>query len=244
MARPPLLVLVPSRERPSNLTRLLGGIAATSAGKTDVLVLVDDDDPTKPQYLEAVHEVGFAWLESGPRPAGIGPLLNVHAVHYASSYQAIGFMGDDHLPQTTLWDALVMEALDDLGATGICYGDDRFQSAALPTAVFLASCIVRALGRMVPHGLLHLFLDDYWLQLGRLLHSIRYLPEVVIEHHHPAATDPATGRPKAPVDPSYVRTNRPELWEHDGTRWRAYQQAGQVHRDAAVVTAHCLGEAV
>jgi hypothetical protein len=232
MAVPPLLVLVPSRGRPGNVIRLLDGVSATSAGACDLVVCVDDDDPTRADYVDALARVGFGWLEVGPRD-GIGPLLNRHAPRYALRYQAVGFMGDDHLPQTARWDRRVMAALDELAPAGIVYGDDRFQSAALPTAVFMSSCIVRALGFMVPPGQLHLYLDDYWAQLGRLLGRLRYLPDVVIEHLHPAAG-------KAPTDEGYVRTNHPSLWAHDGDAWRAYQAAGHVGRDARRVVEWCL----
>ena len=230
----PLLVLVPSRGRPGNVARLLNGIAETSAGQCDVVVLVDEDDPTRPDYLEAVQDVGFAWLEAGPPTGGggmTGP-LNRGALAYAGSYRALGFMGDDHLPRTASWDKQIMAALREQGAAAIVYGDDLFQRANLPTAVFMGSCIVDALGWMAPPALRHFYLDNYWMQLGVKLGRLRYLPSVVIEHLHPAAFG------KAPHDAEYGRTG--PMMALDQGPWEAYVQGGGIDADAARVRANCI----
>lgn len=226
-----LLVVVPSRGRPHNIVRLLDAVANTSSGRADVLVAVDDDDPAKGDYLEAVHEVGFAWMEAGPR-TGLGPTLNRHAAQYAGSYTAVGFMGDDHCPRTPAWDALVLSALYELGA-GWVYGDDRLQGQALPTAVFLSSCIVQALGWMTPPGLGHYYLDNAWLAMGRRTGRIRYLPHVVIEHLHPVAG-------KAGPDATYSEAQ--QRWERaDEAGFRAWVME-RLEADTEQVLAACVNK--
>jgi hypothetical protein len=224
-----LLVVVPSRGRPHNLTRLLDGIASTMTGSADVLVAVDDDDPRKDDYLEAVQDVGFAWLEAGPRQ-GLGPTLNRHVAAYGPSYQAVGFMGDDHLPRTIAWDTLVLAALAELG-TGWVYGDDKLQGAALPTAVFMTSCIPQALGWVTPPGLVHYYLDNAWLALGRRLGRIRYLPHVVIEHLHPVLR-------KAPMDATY-REAQAAYEAKDEAAFRAWVME-RLEGDTERVLQHCV----
>src|SRR5215217_8262719 len=161
-----LLVVCPTRGRPHNIARLIDAWASTATPElgAQLLVAVDDDDPAKPDYLEVVHEVGFAWLEAGPRPTvpGMTEVLNRYAVRYAGSYQALGFMGDDHQPASDGWDRRVLAALEELG-TGIVYGDDRFQRENLPTSAFMTSDIIRALGWMAPPELGHLWVDNAWL---------------------------------------------------------------------------------
>jgi hypothetical protein len=228
---PELLVIVPSRGRPGNVGRLLGAVAATMDGHAQVLVAIDNDDPTQPAYLEAAAEVGFAWLEAGPH-LGLGPTLNSYARRYAGQYQAIGFMGDDHLPRTAAWDTLVLAALAELGPAGMCYGDDRLQGPNLPTAVFVGSCLIEGLGWLVPPTLRHLYVDNYWLALGRRLGTIRYLPGVVVEHLHPAAR-------KAPWDAGYQEVNSADAYARDGAAWQAWA-LNHLADDAARVRRHCL----
>ncbi len=215
---PELLVIVPSRGRPGNVGRLIHGWAETATPelRTDLLVAVDDDDPTRPDYLEQVAEVGFAWLEVGPRgPGGMGAILNRYAVAYAGSYRYLGFMGDDHLPVTPGWDGRLHHVLG-LWPTTMVYADDLLQRALLPTAVFLTSNIVQALGWMVPPGLRHLYIDNAWKDLGLACHILNYLPDVVIEHVHPVAQ-------KAAWDAGYARVNHPDLDAQDRAAYLAWR---------------------
>ena len=229
-----LLVIVPSRSRPANIARLIDGWASTATPElaASLLVAVDDDDPAKHDYLEAVHGVGFAWLEAGER-VGLGGTLNRHASRYAGSYDAVGFMGDDHLPVSLGWDAAVLDALAMLDGGGLVYANDRFQGPALPTAVFVSSCLIDALGFMVPPTMRHLYLDNYWLELGLRLDRIRYLPDVVIEHVHPAAG-------KADDDWLYAENNSPERWAADSAAWQEWRTQ-RLDGDVARIRESCRG---
>lgn len=213
-----LLVIVPTRGRPQNISRLIDAWAETSAGVAQLLVAVDDDDPAKLDYLSVVLPTGFAWLEAAPRPdgGGMGPVLNRYATRYAGSYRALGFLGDDHVPRSGGWDRLIVKALSELG-TGIVYGDDLFQRQNLPTAVFMTADIVRTLGWMSPPELRHLWIDNAWMDLGRAAGCLRYLPDVVIEHVHPAAA-------KAAMDDGYRRVNSPTQNTEDFAAYRAWCQ--------------------
>ena len=183
-----LLVIVPSRGRPQNAERLLSAWTQTEA-TADLLFAVDDDDPTLGQYLELTENVYV-----GPR-IKIGPTLNVVASKYASEYEAIGFMGDDHLPRTPRWDSILMNTLNEFG-TGIVYGNDLLQGETIPTAVFMTSDIVRVLGYFCPPKLLHMYLDNAWKEWGLGGECLKYLPDVIIEHMHP-------GNGKAQFDSIY-----------------------------------------
>lgn len=209
-----LLVIVPSRGRPANITDLAACWPATGA-TADLLVVTDDDDPAPYQVPDWVrHEIG-------PRRR-LGPTLNAAAVANADRYRLVGFMGDDHRPRTPGWDEIVSDEFDRLG-TGIVYGNDLLQGQNLPTAVFMSASIVTALGRMVPDGLVHLFLDNYWADLGRELDALSYLPEVVIEHLHPAAS-------KAASDAGYVESN--SWWGHDQRAYSQFVAEGGLVADA------------
>jgi hypothetical protein len=109
------------------------------------------------------------------------------------------------------------------------YGDDLLQGERLPTAVFMSPSIVRTLGWMVPPGMIHLYLDDVWRELGKAVGCLRYHPEIVIEHMHPGAN-------KAGWDPIYLESNSPELYAHDSALYQQWMD-NQRHEDAAKLRA-------
>ncbi|MEV6504774.1 hypothetical protein AB0M61_01465 [Streptomyces sp. NPDC051642] len=220
-----LTVLVPTRGRPQNLARLWQAFTATCQADTRLLACVDDDDPELPAY-EAVHQAAYSdgsasaddprfLLRVGPR-IRLGPTLNAAALPVAEFADAIGFLGDDHLPRTVGWDGRYLEELERLG-TGLVYGNDLIQGAALPTQVAMTSDIILATGHMVPPGMIHLWLDNAWLALGQALDAITYLPDVTVEHLHPIA-----GR--AQWDAGYQECNTDALSSADRAVFEAWQQ--------------------
>lgn len=230
-----LLVIVPSRDRPGNIAELLATWRATTTGTARLLVAVDDDDPSLAAYrglaiLPDGHETGME-LVVGARE-GLGPTLNRLAVERAQHHFAIGFMGDDHRPRTPGWDAAMDAALREMG-TGLVYGNDLFQREALPTAVAMTSDIIQTLGYMHPPGLIHLFLDNYWLGLGQQLGRIRYLPDVVIEHVHPLAKT-------AEWDAGYREVNSTAMYARDHAtflRWVREDSAAAVAKLREMIAA-------
>ena len=110
------------------------------------------------------------------------------------------------------------------------YGNDLLQGENLPTQVAMTSDIVRALGYMCPPTLTHLFVDNFWLSLGRTADCIRYLPDVVVEHMHPAAG-------KAEWTPGHMRVNTHAMKNRDEDAFRDYVEAGLFEADVAKVKA-------
>lgn len=205
-----LLVVVPSRERPENAWRLLETFRRTARGVADLLLVVDDDDPTRFDYPASGLGVE---LVIGPR-GSLSELTNRHAV--GSGRFAVGSIGDDHLPRSDGWAERILEALRDLGS-GFAYGDDLFHGELLPTACFATADVVDGLGWFCLPTAAHLYVDRVWRELGRAAEAIRFLPDVVIEHVHPEAG-------KAASDPSYERSNSPERWERDRAAFRAWRR--------------------
>ena len=199
-----LTVIVPTRERPDAARELAAGFAQTCTADTLLLFSIDTTDPRRHEYLAATL--------AGPRVACITAdnrtmveALNTAASTVESTF--VGFMGDDHRPRTRGWDSAYIHALRELG-TGIVYGDDLLQSERLPTQIAMTTDIVRTLGWMAPPDLVHLAVDNWWLELGRRAGCIRYLPGVVVEHVHPVAG-------KVEWDEGHRRVNAPEMYHRD-----------------------------
>ena len=214
-----LVVIVPSRNRPHAAAELAEAFRETCTADTELRVVVDRDDPTAGLYPEPKIVGGHTSMVDA---------LNREALVAAQGSQrpaAIGFQGDDHRPRTKGWDQAYLDALADLG-TGIVYGNDLLQGEKIPTQCAMTADIVRTLGYMAPPDLVHLYVDNAWLALGRALGRITYLPDVVVEHLHPVAG-------KAEWDEGYARVNDPGMYDRDRMafeRWLRQSLPAEVHR--------------
>ena len=204
-----ITILVPSRGRPENIIRLMDAWGATTTRNTRLLVLVDDDDPKLDEYL-AIPNID---MQVGPR-LRIGGTLNAVAPIEATKCFAIGFMGDDHLPRTKGWDDRFLTMLKE-AKVGVAWGNDLYHGANLPTAVVMTSNIVTTLGYFVMPGGIHLFLDNFWLAIGRGMDSAHYFDDVIIEHIHPYFG-------KAEYDETYTEANDIKVSNADETTFNNY----------------------
>lgn len=213
-----MLVIVPTRGRPQNMVELIHTWIDT-AQFAHLLFVVDDDDPELKNYLAAFEDNRSPgiFLEVDSR-ARLGGTLNKWSVKKSEEYDVIGFMGDDHRPRTLSWDNKVMDAFETLpNGSGFVYGNDLNWGEGLPTSVFISSDIIETLGFMVPKGMIHLYFDNFWLDFGRALGRIVYLPDVIIEHMHPSVG-------KAINDAGYQEVNAPTMFDHDREVYEKYQR--------------------
>jgi hypothetical protein len=203
MVESDLVVLIPTRGRPDNAVALEQAFVDTNT-KAARFYIVDFNDETRSQYSWKlpVESVIMIHNETG----GMAYPLNYIARQFIGEFDNFAFMGDDHRPRTANWDEKFVEEL--YTGSDIVYGNDLFQGSALPTAVAMSGEIVEALRGMVPDTQRHLYLDNFWLKLGQDLGSIKYLPDVIIEHCH-------AFNGKAPMDENYARVNAPEVYSAD-----------------------------
>ncbi len=199
MANHQLVMLCPSRSRPGNIAELRTLWPAVTS-EAALVVAVDEDDPDLPAYQ---RDGDVRVMTAG---LGLGAILNKLAAELAPSCTAIGFLGDDHRPRTHDWDRRLLDVLRE--RPGIAYGNDLNKGEQLPTAVVISAPVITALGYLCPPGVRHLYLDDFWLQLGHSLDSVHYCPDVIIEHMHPDVG-------KAEWDDGYRRVNSGEQYAAD-----------------------------
>ena len=212
-----LVVIIPSRGRPHSIADLAKAFNDTTHQDTKIWITVDSDDPDLNKYRNAVAlaanpRITVTAVKGGCMSAALNEAAT--AATNDPKVEAIGFMGDDHRPRTPGWDTAYLATLRELGA-GIVYGDDGLQSEALPTQCAMSASIVRALGWMCPPVLKHLWIDNFWLDLGGAAGCLRYLPDVVVEHMHPY-------NGKAEMDDGYVRVNSAEMIDSDRTAYERY----------------------
>jgi SAM-dependent methyltransferase len=220
-----LAVIVPTRGRPENIRKVIAAWDFTNAwDAADLILAVDADDPELPGYRALFEEhrhpdtdnpLFSLQIESTWRPM-VHKLDRVAvAVAESRKYFAVGFAGDDHLPQTIDWAKTYLTALHEMG-TGLVYGDDGYQGRNLCTEWAVTSDVVRALGRMIPAPVEHMYSDVSILDLMEGAGAARHLPQVRIEHMHPIVG-------KAENDEQYKRVNSREQFkkdELDYNRWK------------------------
>ena len=177
-------------------------------------MIVDSDDEMLNDYHDAVGDkVSLKVYKREGK--GMAKPLNKAVGEMGRWHKYLMFMGDDHRPRTDNWDVKIIEALDSLG-TGLAYPNDLFQGKNLATCVAMTQNIAEAMGwAMVPPNMIHLYLDNFWMQLGNDLGALKYLDDVVVEHLHPVAG-------KAQWDAGYQEVNAEEVYSADAKAFESY----------------------
>jgi len=209
-----MALIVPSRGRPKNIQRLYNALVETESD-VDLYVGIDQDDPAIEQYLQLQFDTDITMVVS-PERKRFGPTLNTISKYIANEYPFLAWCGDDHLPRTKKWDERYRDELKRMNA-GIVYGNDLVQGINIPTQMGFTSNIVKALGYAVPEGFIHLFIDNYFLELGKALDGVSYLEDVIVQHFHPCVGN-------AEQDLTYREANSPENWTNDQRRFHEYME--------------------
>lgn len=226
---PDLAIIVPTRGRPENIRKVISAWDFTNAwDHADLFLVIDADDPMAPGYWrvdaerEADLQYGPVKIIEIPEWMPMVHKLNRVAVAVAEEgrYFALGFAGDDHLPQTIGWAKRYLGALRELG-TGMVYGDDGYQGRKLSTEWAVTSDVVRALGRMVPAPVEHMYCDNSMMDLFGAAGALRHLPEIRIEHMHPYAG-------KAETDAQYQRVNHRDQFSKDRRAYEGWRNLGRM----------------
>jgi hypothetical protein len=175
-----LRILVPSRGRPENVDRLVRACALTCQADTRLHFAFDDDDPCLKLNIKAAARHSYM---VGPRD-GLTGWTNALARRHPDA-TALASLGDDHLPVTAGWDALLLEALPAGG--GWSYPNDLLRDD-LPEAVVISAPIVKALGWFALPALSHWYIDNVWRDLGAALGRLVYCDRVIVSHENPRRT--------------------------------------------------------
>lgn len=208
-----LVWIVPTRGRPDKVDKLIESFEATTRACTELVLAVDLDDDLLTDYYSAASR--YVTTFDPVRP-GMVATLNAAASRYSNLANplALGFGGDDHLFRTVGWDDKYLTSLK--RGNFFVYGDDGLQHENMPTQVAMLTEVVDRLGYMAPPQFKHLCIDLVWKDWGDALGRIEYLPDVFVEHVHPAAG-------KASWDDNYQRVNNPEITAKDAETYYAYK---------------------
>jgi hypothetical protein len=188
------LVIIPTRGRDSVIgPRIIESLSLSVT--SDFCISIDEDDTGDYSWAKSNGIV----VVSGPA-RGMNVALNRAVEKFAADYEYITFMGDDHAVRTREWDSILIDSIKNKGY-GIAYGDDLITHGSLPTFAMVSTNIIQTLGFLAPPQLKHMYLDDYWLRLGRDLEACFYREDVIVEHLHHSVG-------KSAFDSTYQATNR------------------------------------
>lgn len=213
MTNPEMIIIVPTRGRPDNVSKVIQAWEDTGAAEdgAELEFAIDGDDPAREEYEEAIH-VAPGWVKRAMLSEWRPMVYKLNFVANPTSWApaapfALGFAGDDHLPRTAGWAGRYLRALREMG-TGVVSCPDGYRTDQLPTQWAMTTDIVRALGRMVPAPVDHLFCDNAVWELAKGAGRYHYLKGDLIEHMHPLAG-------KGGWDPQYKRVNARAQWRDD-----------------------------
>jgi hypothetical protein len=210
-----MIILVPTRGRPSNAVELLAEHEKLST-HSDILFIIDANDPEHDQYEFEVGAYKCMTIENETRGMAYPINKAANAIVKENKYQYFAFLGDDHRPRTAGWDGILIQAMQ--RRPSMAYSNDLLQGERLPTMITMTSDIVAALNGMVPPKMKHLYLDNFWKKLGQDLGALTYLDHVIVEHMHPVAG-------KAEWDEGYKEVNATEIYTFDALAYQNYIQS-------------------
>lgn len=171
-----ILIVLPSRGRPWHLMEAIASIQANSTGLCDILVCLDNDDPTAGWLQQA-----RVTTVQGPRRSFI-QWVNAGVMAFVHDYWAFAWGADDVRFTTKGWDELLLKHLTQ--KDDIVYGPDGIQNEKLPTHPFVGCAYPRALGYFIYPELKHYFADNWFMHVGRARKKLKYVPELQLEHRH------------------------------------------------------------
>lgn len=202
-----IAVLCPSRDRVKNVQECIKSWELNNSQFSDFFVVCDSDQQT-------MYEV-FNNLIISPKTGrrGMNDPTNYASKILCKKYKYVMFVGDDHRFRSKDWDTSFINEYESNIKYGFVYGNDLLQGSNLPTACCVSSDIIELLGYISYPQLLHLYVDNYWVQLGRRLNKISYLNNIIIEHMHPAAGKAINDQAYEEVNNSYVNNHDRKVFE-------------------------------
>jgi glycosyltransferase involved in cell wall biosynthesis len=191
-------ILSPTRKRPNNVTRLVNSIVDTvnDLRNVELLVYIDDDDEESIPALSAAAERINVNAVQGNKL--IGSQMYNELAKLAQG-DIIMFAADDIVFKTKNWDVVVdvqFNAIED--KILFIYGNDGFQNGRIGTHGFIHRYWMELVGYVLPPKLASSYTDEWVTELAERAGRKLYLPDLIIEHLHPAAG-------KAPNDETYTK---------------------------------------
>lgn len=177
-----ILVMCPSRsadgKRIKNVNNLISSWKETTTGNSDFLLGLDQDDA---HHYPSVDNI---IVDINPNKLTVVKKINYLSSKYLDNYEFIQFVGDDCVFKTKDWENIYLESSKNKNYV-LFYPNDTYQKDKLPTHPLISTNIIKKIGFMGPPCLEHMYVDNFWLMLGKNLQCLEYFEEIILEHRHP-----------------------------------------------------------
>lgn len=216
-------LLVPTRGRPDSMKRFCDSAWSTAqdSERVEIVFYVDSDDRASLDYYESVKHDARIKLVVGPR-IYLAEAWNV--LCRAATYDIVMQTGDDAVFRTQNWDIHVLAEFDKTPDKIVfVYAKDGVQNGKIGTLNFVHKNWVKAVGYYMPPFFYSDYTDTWLTDVAKRIGRAIYLPDVYIEHLHPAAG-------KAELD----KTHQDRLKKVNQTDWgKIYKALGFKRREDA-----------
>jgi hypothetical protein len=190
-------LLVPSRNRSDGMISLTVSVFNLAADKDNVEIIfyIDNDDPVSLQCAKDLKKHRNIKYILGERII-LSQMWN--ECYKVASGEIFHHCGDDVIFRTQNWDELVWNEFQRVpDRIMFLYGRDGLvDSEKLGTHGFLHKNWVDVIGYFMPPYFSWCYNDTWVTEVSTLIGRLKYIPELYIEHMHPAAQ-------KAKLDSTY-----------------------------------------
>ena len=209
--------VVATRGRPQNAQRVAEAFKKRQT-TCDLFFVVDESDWHLKEYETVLKNFDVGLLQIDNVTGGVARANNLALEillddEIYDHYSHFGFMGDDQIPRTDFFDYIMKLRLP-MGQ-GIIYPNDGLAGQTLVTCPIISRNILEILGFFSPPGIIHLYVDNFLVTLGKDIEALYYVEDVLVEHLHPVNR-------KAAWDEGYYRVNSKEFYENDKTALDTY----------------------
>ncbi len=181
-------VILPTRERPKQLERMLTSLFST-ASKPDSLevILYQDEDDIETNKIDAKLEAWGVERIIGPK-LSMGKRLSTCIA--ASSGDVLFFLNDDVVVRTQDWDRLINEEVSKFSdQIYLLYPNDLFKGKSYATFPIISRKLCEIIVDPFPAAYEGSFLDIHIMDIFKRLQGeggtkIKYLEDIVFEHLH------------------------------------------------------------
>ena len=151
---------------------------ASNPETIEFIIYCDDDDQTMESFVAQ-----NSTLIRGPKKS-VSQMTN--ECFYQSSGSILMYAADDILFKTESWDLIVKKGLSGKSAC-LVYGNDLGRPRQeIATHGFMTRDFARLNGYLLPELFSADFCDTWLTSIARMAKSLKYMPELEIEHMHPS----------------------------------------------------------
>lgn len=144
----------------------------------------------------------------------------VHKLNYTSKilcgYDYYAFMADDLVIHTKDFDKRIIEIFEANPHIEIIYWNDRIHKEKYCNHWTMRASTVKRIGFFALPTCKHMYIDNFWMTVGKDTNSIYYADDIDIEHKHWSAG--------AEMDDTYRLTSNEETMRHDETAYNYFMQ--------------------